>query len=191
MTRIGLTVVAVVVWAVVGLATTPALSDPQRVALKAHVQANSDTNTLYVDGNLDGLRDLLNAEAVPVFWVWKTAVTREDVYTLQNDLTVGGAQTGFWNWTTYKNQGATEQNAWVQMFMGDTANVSRLNVRDGIAAIFTGSAAATAQRDHILAIGRRKASRLERVFATGTGSTASPGTMVIEGPIESTELVGL
>lgn len=167
------------------------LSTAQRDALKAHIQANSDTNTLYVAGDLQGLADLLNAEAAPVFWVWKTAVTRADIYGLQNDLPVSGAQTGFWNWVTYKNQGATEQNAWVQMFMGDTANFSLQNIRDGVGSIFTGSAAANAQRDHVLAIGRRHATRAERVLATGTGSTASPAILGSEGLVAYTDLIGL
>jgi hypothetical protein len=86
---------------------------------------------------------------------------------------------------------ATEQNAWTQMFMGDLANFSAQNVRDGISAIFTGSAQANAQRDHCLAIGRRKVNRVERVFATGTGSTATPGAIVFEGSLTFNDLIGL
>ena len=56
-------------------------------------------------------------------------------------------------------------------------NPSLLNVRQGIADIFSGNANnAPAQRAHLLAMARRKATRFEKLFATGTGTTASPGT---------------
>lgn len=150
-------------------------------------------NDILAQGDLNGQQDtviagLYNAQASPAFWGWRTAVSRSDVYNKQNDLVVSGAQTGFWNWTTYKNQSATEQNAWTQIFMGDLANFSAQNVRDGIGAIFTGSAAANAQRDHCLAIGRRTATRLEKLLATGTGSTASPATFGFEGNITAQQV---
>lgn len=169
------------------------LTPAQKVTLKTYIQANSDTNTLFVNGDLGGLADLLNTEnTVPsAFWVWRPDVSRSDIYTKQNDLTVSGSQTGFWSWQTYKGQAIAEQNAWVQMFMGDQADFSASNLRDGIDKIFTGSAAATAQRDHCLAIGRRKATRAEKALAAGTGSTASPATMGFQGAVSFTDLVGL
>jgi len=102
-------------------------------------------------------------------------VTREEIY----NSTSPDATT--WNWTTYKNQSATEQNAWTQMFMGDRANFAQANLRAGIAAIFTGSAQANAQRDHCLAMGRRKATIAEKLFSSGTGSSTTPATMGFEG----------
>ena len=36
-------------------------------------------------------------------------------------------------------------------------------------------------RTHITAMSKRKATRLEKIFATGTGTLASPGTLVVEG----------
>ena len=167
------------------------LTAQQKATVKAAILADVGVSQTFIDGNTPGVADYMNANASPAFWVWRTNVTREEVYTLQNDLPVSGAQTGFWEWTTYKNQAVAEQNAWVQMFMGDTANFSRLNLRDGVGKIFTGSAAANAQRDHCLAIGRRLASRVEKILATGTGSTASPGTMVVEGPLTATDVQGL
>lgn len=133
----------------------------------------------------DEIARLYGLAASPSFWCWRTNVSRAEVYTKQNDLAVSGAQTGFWNWTTFKNQGATEQTAWIQMFMGDQANFAAQNIRDGIGAIFTGSAAATAQRDHCLAVGRRVATRLEKLLAVGTGSIATPAVMAFEGAISA------
>jgi hypothetical protein len=161
------------------------LTTAQQTVLKADVLANSDTATCYTAGNLQCLADLYNTAAASDFWVWRTSVARSDVY---NEVSPTGST---WSWTTFKNQGATEQTAWIQMFMGDQANFAKPNLRDGVAAIFTGSAQANAQQAHILAIGRRKATRAEKLFATGTGSSASPATMAIEGSFEFTDFVGL
>ena len=112
---------------------------------------------------------------------------------MADDLTISGAQTGFWEWDTYKTQSVTEQGTWREMFMFDTMDMSKANNRTGVTKIFQGTAAALAQQAHVLAIGRRKVSRFEKVFATGTGSTAAPGIMGLEGPITAvsmTDLVG-
>lgn len=153
-----------------------ALTSQQLAALKADIAA--DPVLAAKPNNSDGNFDIAKAYNLPAavdFWVWRTEVARAEIY----NLTSGDGTN--WNWTTYKNQAVAEQNAWVQMFMGDRADFSKANLRAGIAAIFTGSAQATAQRDHCLVMGRRKATRSEKLFASGTGSTASPATMGFEG----------
>lgn len=167
------------------------LTPAQKVTIKAAIQAAPAVNAFYVNGDLEGLAGALNAEASPAFWAWRSDLTRADIYNKQNDLQVSGAQTGFWQWDIYKAQSVPEQNAWVQMFMGDVANMSQQNLRDGVGKIFTGSAAANAQRDHVLAIGRRKATFAEQALATGTGSTASPATMTFEGAVSTGDLINL
>lgn len=186
-------VLALVLWA--GVVSAQTLTTPQLQTMKANLAASADLveagtpdcgafvgvavnavpNT--GDGNFC-LARVYARTAAPDFFVWRTNVSRADIYN-------GNPQpeNSFWNWTTYKNQGVAEQNAWVQMFMGDQADFSKANVRAGVAAIFTGSAQANAQRDHVLATGRRLANRFERVFATGVGSIAAPGTLVFEGTV--------
>jgi hypothetical protein len=143
--------------------------------------------------------DALNILASPHYWVWRASVTRRDIYTTVPDT---GSS---WNWTTYKNQPVSEQNAWVQMFMGDEVNFSHMNVRVGIAAIFTGSASANAQRDHCLAVGRRKCTIIEKLLAiavtsppanTGNdgivgnrGNTTNPDVLGFEGFVTPDDIV--
>lgn len=167
----------------------------QKQALKADINASEVAGEPNNDTGNAVILAAYNALASPDYWVWRTSVSRADVYNAQNDLTVSGAQTGFWSWTTYKNQGATEQNAWVQMFMGDLADFSKKNLRDGVTAIFTGSAQATAQRDHVLAIGRRLATRCEKLFSVdtpgsgaGRGTAADPDTLTLEGLLTLTNI---
>lgn len=160
-----------------------ALTPQQLAALKADILADPALNAQpnNGDGNLEVAKAYL-AIASPDFWVWRTAVSRADIY---HEVSPDGTS---WNWTTFKNQGVTEQNAWVQMFMGDRANFAKANLRAGVASIFTGSAQANAQRDHCLAVGRRKANRAEKLFASGAGSAASPATMAVEGALSPADI---
>lgn len=158
------------------------LTAAQLQLLKNAIVADSVLNALpkTPDAN-DQIAQAFNALPSPDFWVWRTNVTRSEIYNNQND--VGVSPDDFWNWATYKAQAAVEQNAWTQMFMGDQADFSKSNLRAGVASIFSGSAPQTKQLAHILAIGRRKARRIEKTLATGTGSTASPAVMGYEGTI--------
>jgi len=103
-----------------------------------------------------------------------------------------------WDWNVYKTQSVTEQGAWREMFMGDLADFSLMNLRAGIGKLFTGSGPQNAQRDHCFAIGRRKASIVEKLLAVAVanpeqnsgnnsgqprGSAANPDVMGFEGPL--------
>ncbi len=147
--------------------------------IKADILASQDL-TGKPDTEISRLYNLL---ASPVVWVWRTSVSRAAIYTTQNDLPVSGAQTGFWEWATFKAQTTSEQNTWREMFMGDVLDISRLNNRNGIGNIFQGSAATTAQRDHCFAVGRRTCLRIEKLLAVGTGTPTTPATMAFEGTI--------
>lgn len=151
------------------------LTTAQLQAIKADIVANSDlnSNANNDDGNF-AIAALYNLIAVPDFLVWRTDVSRSNIY---NDVSPDGTS---WDWTIYKGQSVTEQGAWVQMFMGDRADFSKVNLRAGIAKIF---GVANANNVHCISTGRRQASRIEKLLATGTGSIASPATMKGEGLI--------
>ena len=181
----------------------------QLQAIKASIAAN--TTVVQFGPNAVAIKDLpnngdANAEianwynltASPGYWVWHTSVSRVQVYNTASDLP------STWNWTTYKNQAVGEQNAWVQMFMGDQASFAQLNVRLGVSQIFTGSAAANAQRDHCFAVGRRLSRNIEKLLAvavlspppnTGNtglaatrGQTTNPDVMGLEGTISGQDV---
>lgn len=166
------------------------LTTAQKQALRADILAAVDqpTITARTAQDWDTVAAIYNALVSPAFWSWRSSVTRSEIYTKQNDLAISGAQTGFWEWDTFKAQTVTEQNTWREMFMGDQANFAAANIRNGVAKIFTGTAANNAQRDHCLAVGRRQVTRLEKLFSTGTGSTASPATMAVEGNVTAQQV---
>lgn len=175
---------AVACWAslVEALTLTPA----QRAALKAHIQANSDTNTLYVVGDLQGLTDLLNATAAPDFWVWRTSLSEADA----TQATSVDGTTFTWVGNGFITRSVGEQTAWARLF-SIGVNPSLASVRAAFNDILSGTGNAAANRAHLLAVSRRKATRAEKVWATGTGSTASPATLVVEGLLTYQDLVGL
>lgn len=153
---------------------TPAQLQALKNAIVADPVLNAFPNN--PDGNT-AIQEAFKAIVTPTHWVWRTRVTRAEIY--HKSSPTGS----IWNWTTYKNQAVAEQGAWTQMFMGDAADFSLPNLRAGVGAIFTGSAQANAQRDHVLAHGRRPANRLEKLFAVGTGTDADPALMAIEGEV--------
>jgi hypothetical protein len=154
------------------------MTPAQLQLLKTDIQADPAFAAIaHNSDGADAIAKAYNLAAAPDFWVWRTNVTRADIY---HSTSADGTT---WNWNTYKAQSVTEQNAWTQMFMGDIANFSLANLRAGVAAIFTGSAQQNAQRDHCLSVGRRKATRIEKLLSTGTGSAVSPATMGFEGAL--------
>lgn len=115
----------------------------------------------------------------PDFWVWRTQISQSEIV----GVTTPAPDNTTWSWTIYIARSQAERDGWREMF-ADTGmiNVSRPNVRQGLQDIFSGAGGA-AQRTHLLTIGRRKANRVEKLFATGTGSTAAPATMGVEGDL--------
>jgi hypothetical protein len=118
-----------------------------------------------------------NQPAAPDFWVWKTALQEQEVY----EATVGSAS---WSWQTYKSQTVQDRDSWARMWAPGAVNPSLKQTRDGWLAIFGGQGASQVQVNYLLALGRRQATRTEKLYADtaqGAGTTAAPATMVFEG----------
>lgn len=115
-----------------------------------------------------------NLAASPDFWVWKSRVTEEEI--MQNgfdwvqvdNLTVGKAR--IWEWF-FKSTGAIDP--------------SKANVRAGIIECWSGTAQRVAVQAVVFGHCQRRATRAEKLFATGAGTSVSngtgPATMSFEG----------
>lgn len=158
------------------------LSDAQKATLKADILANPALTQEVSDRRDDLIRDYYNALASPTFTVWRTSVSRAEIYHQTS------AESTTWSWTIFKGQTQGEQGSWKEMFMGDRADMSLPNLRAGVENIFGVS---NAQTTHIKAIGKRACNRVERLFVTGTGSLAAPGTLVVEGSLTQPEVSAL
>jgi hypothetical protein len=157
------------------------LTPAQKAILKTNIQANSDANTLYVDGNLDGLAALYNAGAAPAFIVWRSNVSRDEI-----------TQNGF-DWVRVDNLSAGKARIWEWMFANTTASInpSKVNVRAGIDEAWKGTQADLDVRAAVYVHCKRSATRGEKLFATGTGSDAVPALLTFEGIVTAADLVNL
>jgi hypothetical protein len=193
---------SLVLAALVGLSAQAAaqtLTPAQLQTLKTSVASASDVVTAaggpactnYVGQAINALANatdpnacvaaMYNLAASPDFWVWRTSVTKDE---LVGSVSVDGT-TFSWTGTGYITRSQGERDAFNTMFSSaGIVNPSLSNVRQAWTDIFSGATApAPANRTHLSTVSRRKAIRFERLYATGTGSTASPGTMVIEGQV--------
>ena len=157
------------------------LDPAQKATLKANITAKQ------VAGQpLAGVTDeqaIANFyNAASAFFVWRTNVTKAEIY---HSTSVDGTT---WDWNIFKAQSVPEQGAWAQMFSGESGNFSLLNFRIGIEKIF---GLVNAQTTHCKAVGKRVCLRLEALFATGTGTSAVPGLLVVEGAINAQEVANV
>lgn len=148
------------------------LTTQQKQTLKAFILA--DPALSQFPTNSDGsyaIADLLNKPADPVFVVWKTDVSIDEI--MRNGM----------DWARVDNLSVGKARIWDWLGRLGTINAAKVNVRAGIDATWVGTAADLAVRAAVYTHCKRPATVLEKLFATGTGSDASPATMVIEGAI--------
>lgn len=151
-----------------------ALTPNQIALLKADILADPTLNAF--PNNSDGaaaIADIYNLVATPDFWVWRTNLPQAEVVG-----TISTSGTAF-SWPQFIARTVQEQAGWREMFAdGGFVDASKANVRQGFADIFSGAQAGpVAQRTHLLAVARVKASRIQKLFSSGgDGSANNPAT---------------
>jgi hypothetical protein len=105
--------------------------------------------------------------------VWKTSLTR-----------IVAMSVGF-DWTAVDNLTNGQARIWDYLFENDSRamNPADSSQRDGLAECWKGNAAKLANQVSILALCKRDATEYEKVFASGTGTTLTPGTMTLTGAV--------
>lgn len=140
------------------------LDASQRATLKAAILAETDptvTAALAIRNDV-AIANWYNAAST--FIVWKTSITRKEmhnayVWTEMDSFTNGAKQFQF-----------------NLLISEGTVNPSDANVRQGFQDIFSGAGLATT-RAALIALAKRAATKAEALFATGTGTDGSPGTL--------------
>jgi hypothetical protein len=159
------------------------LSNGQLQAIKADISANPDLDS-YPAGS-DGsfaIAYAYNLPATPDFIVWKTLLHEQDIAGQVS------AESTSWSWSAFITRSQGERDGWGRMFNGTySVNPSLPNVRAAFVDIFSGAPGAS-QRTHLAAMSKRKASRIEKLLASGTGSLAVPATMGFEGNVTYQEI---
>lgn len=168
------------------------LTIPQLTTLKTEITTNPLYATAISQGNDTAVVALLNAPDDSNHWVWRTSVTEtEYVGSAGVDVANADAPTA-WSWTgagfITRSQG--ERDAWNRLFLSGSCNPSLANVRQAFLDILSGGTApAPTNRNHMSVLSKRKATRLEKLFATGVGTFASPATLVVEGAATESNVV--
>jgi hypothetical protein len=148
------------------------MSPAQLQALKAFILADPVLSTF--PANSDGsyaIAQQLNLPAEPAFIVWKTNVSIDEI--MRNGM----------DWARVDNLSVGKARIWDWLGRLGTINAAKTNVRAGIDAAWVGTSADLAVRAAIYVHCKRPATVLEKLFATGAGSDASPATMLVEGAI--------
>lgn len=150
------------------------MTPAQLQTLKAYIAA--DQVLAAYPQNTDGAYDIaikLNLTAVPDYIVWRTSVSQDEIML-----------NGF-DWTRVDNLSVGAARVWQWMFDngGKSFNPSKVNIRAGIDQVWRGTAQDLAVRAVVYTHCKRSATVFEKIFASGSGSDASPSTMAIESPV--------
>lgn len=156
------------------------LTPEQLEILKADILARPELDEARQSGDDIYLSGFYNAIAAPDYYVWRSSVSQDEIM-----------MNGF-DWMQVDNLSIGRSRIWEWLFSNDrrVINPSKVNVRAGIDECWKGTAAMLAVRAAIYTHLYRKATVLEKLFATGTGSIASPALLGAEGEIGYAEISG-
>lgn len=177
-TIVTLVVLLVMTTVAYGQTTSKELTPAQCATLKTDITNDATLTTARVNRQDDVIAAAYNAVATPTFWVWKSALSRSDIIL---GMSVDGTTFGIAGLTARTVQ---EVLAFQTLFDPLTGMTNPMNDRVRINFGLLQNSGVTPQpanQTHMLAMARRTVNRLERLFATGTGSTGTPGLMVFEG----------
>jgi hypothetical protein len=148
-----------------------ALTSAQSTQLAADIAADPVLGLLaHNSDNAVKVATAYNLPAALAFWVWRTI----------NPSEYKGAGGIVWTEVDALTAGKARIFEWLTGNLTLPINASDANVRGGITDAF---AAGTTTRTNITALGREQATRAEKLFATGTGTTASPATRTHQRPL--------
>jgi hypothetical protein len=153
------------------------LTGPQLATLKADIAADPTLNAIpkTPDGNQQ-IANAYNLNASPAFTVWKTNVGITEIGDKFNGVELANLS----------QLNIARLQCMAQHAPGGV-NPSLTDRRQFYDEIFSG-AGGNITRPALAILWRRLARRGERLYATGTGSDASPGMLVFEGLISHTDV---
>lgn len=152
------------------------LTPAQQAVLAAAIAASADLAAAVAAHDPWAIATAYDQYANPDWYVWKTRLTLSEItnngfaWEEVDSLTVGKAR--IWEW----------------MFRDGVINPSKPNVQAGIQEVWKGTAAKLAVQAVVFGHCRRLATRAEKLFSTGTGTTASPATMSREGGVTAQDV---
>jgi hypothetical protein len=154
-----------------------ALTTVQLQALKADIAADPAFTSLpHNSDSAYAVARAYNLTATPDFYVWRTSVSIDEVM-----------QNGF-DWARVDNLSVGKARIWEWMGQLGAFDPSKANVRAGIIACWVGTSADLAVRLAVFGHCQRLASRVEKLLATGNGTTvivdgSGPATLGYQGEL--------
>lgn len=153
------------------------LTAAQLTAIKNDIAANSDLN---VNPNNDNgnqvIADLYNLIFSPAFIVWKSSTS----------ITSVGAAIDKTELAARTTADSTNLQTLAQYSPGGV-NPSDAGMRNFYDNIFS-SAGGANTRANLAVLWKRSARRIEKILASGTGTTASPATLGFEGTVQGPDI---
>lgn len=162
------------------------LTTAQAATLKTAILAETDPEfvTYRTNGQNNQMAEWFNRPASPDYFVKRTTLSRQEIITGTSD----DGTTFSWAGGAYITRSQGERDAFREMFNSTgTVNPSLPSIVAAFNDIFSGAGGA-ANRAHITAMSRRLATRVEKLFASGAGTNASPSTMAVEGAIDDRDI---
>lgn len=164
------------------------LTPEQEAVLKTFIQTDPSTSGIGLgDDGPERIADILNAPAAPDFWVSRTDLGEREFF----DATSPDGTVFIWAGNGYITRSAGERDCLRAIFAAGYADCSKAGIKQAFTDIFSGTGNAANNLTHAKAMGRRLASVFEKLLATGTGSTASPAIMAVEGPVSANLILSL
>lgn len=148
-----------------------ALTQEQLILLASDINGNTDVSGFIVNKDATLIKNYYNTTANPEWIVWKTQVSVDEI--MRNGM----------DWTRVDNLSVGKSRIWEWLGKLGYFNASKANIRAGIDSAWTGTAADLAVRANIYTHCKRQATRGEKLFSAGSGTTASPATMTHEGSV--------
>ena len=159
-----------------------ALTAAQLATFRTALLAETDPElvTYRTNGQTGLIAEWYSKPASTDFVVMRSSVSRHEIIA----ETSPEGTVFSWAGAGYITRSQGERDAFREMFNSTgTVDPRKPSIQAAFQDIFSGTGNAALNRAHIIAMSKRKASRIEKVFATGAGTTASPGTLVFEGTI--------
>jgi hypothetical protein len=166
---------------VASVASAGALTPAQYPALRADIAASADLAVLpNTVAGAQTVAALYNKVAAPKWVVWRTEVVVRDLYALPA-----------WNWSAVNDLYIGKQRVWNWLIgTGGTLDPSLASTRAAIDLVWDdGTPQSTAQRATVYSVSKRRATRVEKLFAVGAGTPDSPATMTFEGTLDYEDVI--
>lgn len=152
------------------------MTTAQLQTLKSDIAADPVLSQL--PKNSDGAFEVArvyNLTASPDFWVWRTNVPLTDI-----------TNNGF-DWVRVDNLSVGKARIWEWLFDDGSINPSKANVRAGIIECWKGTAQDLAVQAVVFGHCQQKATRFQKLFAVGAGTSVvngtGPATMGLDGTL--------